>query len=80
MKISDLILRAQAALDTFGDYEVTKLITGGHEQYKPVDIGFEVCKGAWIKTRMISEDEEVIIKRRVTLFKIQLDEDVKSQP
>ena len=75
MKISELINYFQDMHDTHGDHEITKVITGIGNQFKPVNIKLELDKTGWVKKRTVTEDEEITVKKRATVYKLRIDED-----
>lgn len=76
MKISELIKYATELMNKYGDHEITKLITGGHDQNKPINISLELSKSSWIKKRTVTDNEKITIERRVPLYKLRIDEDL----
>ncbi len=77
MKLSELITYCQQNLDVCGDYEITQKISGIGDQHKRMVISLELTKGHWLKTRSVTEDEEITIKRRSTIYSIRIEEDIE---
>ena len=77
MLISELINYCQTMMNKHGDHEIAKTITGTGDQSKPVRIELELIKSAWLKKKTVTEDEEVTIKKRKSLYKLTVDEDIR---
>lgn len=77
MKLSDHIKYCQEMMNKFGDHEITRSQTGSGVQYKPVEIKLELYKSGWLRKRTVTEDEEIIIKKRVNLYKMAIEEDTE---
>lgn len=76
MKLSEFIRHAQLQLENNGDFEITRGISGASGQYRPMLVTVELCKGARIKKRIVTDDEEITTKRRQTLYQLNITEDV----
>lgn len=79
MKLSELIKYCQETLNKYGDHEITQVISGPGNQFKPTELEFEIINGAWVKKKTVTEHEEVTIKRRLPLYKITIREDIKGR-
>ena len=75
MLISELIKYCQEMQNKHGNLQVSQIIPGPQEQYKPINFTLSVSKTGWIKKRAVTEDEEITIKRRASVFRLKVDED-----
>lgn len=76
MKLSDHIKYCQEILIQYGDHEIAKQQTGAPDHYKPINIKFEEGKSGWVKKRTVTDDEEVTVKKRMTVYKLIVEEDI----
>jgi hypothetical protein len=77
MKLSEHIEYCKTLLGAEGDHEITKRITGNHDQYKAIQIGFDLEKSGWIKKKTVSENEEIITKTRQSIYSLIVVEEIK---